>query len=146
MNTVEQIYDSLTDIAETTLGVSWKRLRKVLNPEQNDFRNIEKGYGFRHGAASPDADATKVFVLAQEFELVLAHRAAARDQDGDVQERAHILYDNADEVFKECVRSKLNLPFVTHVDGLGFSEPLVTENGAVVLVASLTVRYFIDPY
>ena len=146
MNTVAEIHDSLVDICETTLGVNWQRLKKVFAPEQNDFRNIEQGFGVRHGAATPDADATKVFVLSQKFDVLLADRAANRDSDLAVQDRLNVLYDKADEIFKEAVRSKLGLTFVTHVDSLEFLEPQMLENGAILLTASLEVRYYIDPY
>lgn len=145
MNYVEQIYDQLVTIAEAEL-VGWQRLKKVFQPEQNDFRNIEMGFGIRHGAAGSDTDATKVFILSQRFEILLVHRAANRDSDLAVQERLHTLYSKADDIFQESVRSKLSLGFVTHVDGLDFAEPSVLENGSVLLVAGMDVRYYVDPY
>ena len=146
MNTVTQIYDSLVTISEGVLGPDWQRLKKVFAPEQNDFRNIEQGFAIRHGAATPDADATKVFILSHKFEILLADRAANRDSDLAIQDRLNVLYDKADEIFKEAVRGKLGLTFVTHVDQLEFLEPQTLENGAILLTASLEVRYYIDPY
>lgn len=146
MNTVGQIYDSLVSISEDTLGVNWQRLKKVFDPTQNDFRNIELGFGIRHDAATPDTDATKVFVLSHKFEILLADRSANRDSDLAIQTRLNSLYDKADEIFKECVRTKINLQFVTHVDNLSFAAPQVLDNGCVLLIASLDVRYYVDPY
>ena len=146
MNTVSQIYDSLVSISETVLGPDWQRLKKVFQPEQNDFRNIELGFGVRHGAATPDTDATKVFILSHKFDILLADRSANRDNDLAIQERLNVLYDKADEIFQEAVKNKLSLSFVTHVDGLEYLDPQLLENGCILLTASLDVRYYIDPY
>jgi len=145
MNLAEQIYDNLVTICEDNL-TGWQRLKKVFDPEQNDFRNIEQAFGVRHGPAGPDTDATKVFILSHTFDIILADRAANRDNDMAVQERLNALYSKADDIFKECVRSKLDLYFVTHVDGLQFQEPAVLENGAILLTISIDVRYYLDPY
>jgi len=146
VNSVTQIYDKLVDISGTTLGVNWQRLKKVFAPEQNDFRNIEQAYAVRHGAATPDADATKVFILSHSFDILLADRSANRDTDLAIQDRLNILYENAEAIFEEAVRTKLSLHFVTHVDGLEYQEPQLLDNGCILLTASLDVRYYIDPY
>ena len=146
MNTVEQIYDSLVSISETALGPTWQRLKKVFKPEENDFRNIEQAFAIRHGAATPDTDATKVFILSHKFDILLADRSANRDNDLAIQERLNVLFDKADEIFQESVKTKLNLHMVTHVDGLEFQEPQLLDNGCILLTASLDVRYYIDPY
>lgn len=145
-NAVEQIYDQLVTLTQTELGAGWQRLKKVFQPEQNDFRNISQGWAIRHGAASPDTDATKVFILSHRFDIILADRAANRDSDLAVQERLNALYSKADDIFKEAVKTKLSLFFVTHVDGLTFAEPQILENGAILLTAGVDVRYYIDPY
>jgi hypothetical protein len=146
MNTVQQIYDQLVTVSQDKLGVNWQRLRKIYDPAQNDFRNIEQAFAVRHQAASSDADATQVYVLTQLFEVLLADRAANRDSDLAIQDRLNVLYDKADEIFKEAVRTKLSLEFVTQVSGLQFREPVLLENGAILLTAGLDVKYYVDPY
>ena len=146
MNLVTQVHDELVSRCGTILGADWVRLKKVFDPTQNDFRSIAKGFGVRHGAASPDADATKVFILSHTFDIVLTSRAANRDSDIEIQTRLNELYSKADDIFKDAVRSKLELYFVTHVDGLKFAEPQVLNNGAILLTASIDVRYMVDPY
>lgn len=146
MNLVEQIYDKLVDISQTKLGVNWQRLKKIYDPAQNDFRNIEQGFAIRHSSAAAESDATKVFILSHQFDILLADRAANRDSDLVIQDRLNALYSMADDIFKECVRTKLSLHFVTHVDSLQFKEPEVLTNGAILLTASLDVRYYLDPY
>jgi hypothetical protein len=146
VNSVEQIYDSLVSISGTALGGSWQRLKKVFQPEQNDFRNIEQAYAIRHSSATPDTDATKVFVLSHKFDIILANRSSNRDTDLTIQETLNQLYTQVETIFEEAVRTKLNLIFVTHVDGLEYLDPQILENGAVLLTASLDVRYYIDPY
>lgn len=146
MNSVTQIYDKIVDITTAQLGVSWQRLKKVFNPEENDFRNIEQGFGVRHGAATPDADATKVFILSHKFDILLADRSANRDNDLAIQDRLNSLYEKAELIFQDCVRTKLDLQFVTHVDGLEYLDPQLLDNGCILLTASLNVRYYIDPY
>lgn len=145
MNTVEQVYDGLVTTCETVLGVNWQRLKKVFDPSANDFRNIEQAFAVRHGAAAPDSDITTVFILSHTFDIILADRAANRDSDLAIQERLNVLYDKADEIFKECLRTKLGICFVTLVTGLRFGEPELLENGAILLTASLDVNYYIDP-
>lgn len=146
MNTTQQVHDQLIAIATAELGPTWQRLKKVFAPEQNDFRNIELGFGVRHGAATPDTDATKVFILSHKFDILLADRSANRDNDLAIQDRLNVLYDKADDIFKTAVRTKLSLDLVTHVDGLEYQEPQILENGCILLTASLDVRYYIDPY
>ena len=146
MNLVEQIYNSVISITETELGSEWQRLRKVFEPAQNDFRNIYQGFGLRHGSAATDSDATRVSVLRHNFDLILAHRAAERDTDLDIQGRLNSLYSSADEIFKELLRSNLNLNFVTLVSNCSLATPEVLENGCVLLTMSFDVNYYVDPY
>jgi len=146
MNYVEQIHDKLLEICQDKMGVNAQRLRKVFDPEQNDFRNIELGYGVRHSAATSDTDATKVFILSHQFDILLADRAANRDHDSAIQDRLNNLYSKADEIFKEAVKNKLGLVFVTFVHSFQFGEPQVLTNGSVLLTASFDVNYYLDPY
>lgn len=146
MNLVEQIYDQLVAISVDKLGGNWQRLKKIYEPAQNDFRNIEQGFAIKHSAAAAESNATKVFILSQQFDILLADRAANRDSDLAIQERLNNLYSKADDIFKECVRTRLSLDFVTHVDSLQFKEPELLTNGAILLTASLDVRYYLDPY
>lgn len=146
MNLVTQIHDKLIDQCEAQLGAGWNRLRKVFEPEQNDFRSIESAFGVRHQAATTDSEATKVFILRQTFEILLVDRATNRDNDQAIQEKINALYAKADDIFKEAVRTKLDLYFVTRVDNLAFETPQVLDNGAALLIASLDVSYYVDPY
>lgn len=145
MNTVEQIYNSIVTINEAEL-TGWQRLKKIFDPSQNDFRNIQQGWAIRHGGASTNSDATQVFNLTHSFELILTNRAAERDTDLDIQTRIHELYTEADDLFKQYVLTKLSLPFVTLVGNPSFAAPEVLENGCIVLTMGFDVNYYIDPY
>lgn len=146
MNTVQQIYDKLSAITQSKMGVSAQRLAKVFEPEKNDLRNIELAWGVRHGPASPDTDAIKRFVLVQKFDIILSDSAANRNNDSDIQTRLNNLYSKADDIFKECIKLKLENYLVTQVNGLEFLEPQVLANGAILLTAGIDVHYHVDPY
>lgn len=143
MNTVEQVYDGLVTTSSSILGANWQRLKKVFDPALNDFRNIEQAFGIRHGAASPQDDITCVYTMDHAFDILLVDRAANRDSDLAIQERLNVLYDKADQIFREAITTRLSLSFVTNVGGLRFGEPELLDNGAILLIASLDVTYFI---
>lgn len=144
MTTVTQVHAALLDTCSVVLGASWQRLKKVFEPAQNDLRNIELGYGVRHGAAGPSEDITVVYSMAHQFDILLTDRSANRDNDLAVQDRINSLYDKADQIFKKALQTRLSLPFVTLVSGLRFEKPELLENGAILLIASLDVNYYID--
>ncbi|MBK9496913.1 MAG: hypothetical protein IPO08_20875 [Xanthomonadales bacterium] len=142
--TVGDVHAALLATCSTVLGAGWQQLKKVFDPAQNDLRNIEQGYGVRHGAASPLENITVVYSMGQQFDIVLTDRAANRDSDLAIQERLNVLYDKADQIFKEALRTRLSLDIVTLVSGLRFEKPELLTNGAILLTASLDVTYYID--
>lgn len=142
--TVGDVHAALLSTCSTVLGAGWQQLKKVFDPAQNDLRNIEQAYGVRHGAASPIENITVVYSMGQQFDIVLTDRAANRDSDLAIQERLNVLYDKADQIFKEALRTRLSLNIVTLVSGLRFEKPELLDNGAILLTASLDVTYYID--
>lgn len=142
MNIVEQIFDSVETIAQATLGGTWKKLPKVLKPEDNDLRTIERGFGVRFGAASAAEGVTRVYTMDHVFELVLGRRAVERNDDGEVLETFNDLYAKADDVFRELVLKKAGLPgIVLLIDKPAMDPPQILANEGAILVMSFVIKY-----
>lgn len=143
MNIVEQIYDQIVILTDLALGTgTYTRLRKVFNPEQNDFRNVNQAFGVRHGSASTADGVTRVYTMDHTFEVLLAKRASSRDTDLTIQETMNELYNKADEVFRTIHLRKLNLPsIVLIVDSPNIGEPEVLDNECVLLTLGFNVKY-----
>lgn len=129
-------------IAAATLGSTWRALRYIYQPERNDGRDSEKGY-----AVAPDLagfDETGVLgyeTLNHEFLLLLSDVVARYDSDDDVQTILNTLYDKGDQVFKQFVTLRMNLPAsVLKVDSRSIEAPVIA-NGAVYLRMRFVVKY-----
>jgi hypothetical protein len=139
---VENIFDAITSLAQTTFGVDYVRLRKVREPEENDFRNIQKAFGVRHGQANSTEGVTRVYTMNQRFEVLIVNAAVDRNDDAAVQDVFHVLYNLADEFLKSAFLTKLGLgSTVLLVDLPELSEPTVLANGAAILIVGFNVRY-----
>jgi hypothetical protein len=142
MNIVAQIHESLTTIAQGILGASWKPMKKVISPEENDMRLIENSFGWRFGDASSVDGITKVYTLDHTFELVLGRRVVDRSDDVQVLTVMKDLYDKADEIFRQVVLKKAGLPsIVLLISEPNIRKPEVLKNEGAVLILSLVVKY-----
>jgi len=142
MNVVEQIYDSITAITQTVLGVEYKPLRRVFNPTLNDLRSSEKAFGVLHGAASSSDGVMRFYTLDHSFQVLLSRRFVDRQDDVAIQETINNLYDHADGLLVEMFLKKLNLTsIVMIVDRPSISEPEILDNQAVLLRVGFNVKY-----
>lgn len=143
MNIVEQIYDSIVTVTDAALGTgTYTRLRKVFQPEENDFRNVNQAFGVRHQSAFSAAGVTRVYTMDHGFEVLLVKRASNRDSDLTVQETINELYDKADDVFRNIHLTKVGLPsIVLIVDTPQIGAPEILENGCVLLTLGFNVKY-----
>ena len=144
-NTVEQIYNAIISEVATVLGATWKRLSKVYEPDQNNLRNLDQGYGVRHAEASTFADAIDSFVLNQKFDVLLAKRASNRDSDITIQSTLNGLYTQGEAIFIRIVDNKLGLSgLVLAIGNLAMEAPKVLNDGCVLLTMSFEVKYAVD--
>ena len=143
---VKRIRDEAEDIAEATLGSGYQKLRHVFNVEKNDLRNTRLGFRVRPLGAIPATTVTKTYTLDHDFELVLTDYAARTDNDLQRIESLDVMYDKADEIFKDYINSKINLAdIVLLVDSPTLLEPeFVNDNKVIVLRMQFTVKWRSD--
>lgn len=140
-NIVQQIYDSITTLTEAELP-SFKKMRRVFAPNENDFRSAKNSFGVIHKSASDAAGVTKVYTLDHSFEVLLMSTFVSGNDDLDKQTVINSLYDAADELLKLFFLSKLGLPgLVLLVSNPAIAEPEILNNEAVVLRVSFDVKY-----
>jgi uncharacterized protein (DUF111 family) len=139
---VNSIFDAIKSEVSTAVGAGWVELRRVLEPEKNDFRTMERGYGVRHGSAFNAAGVTRVYTLDHGFAVILTRRVVSRNDDEEMQEAINDLYDKADEVLKRVFLTKLGLPsLVLNVDTPEIDAPIVLESGGVYIEVRFNVKY-----
>lgn len=140
---VQDILTNVKSTASTVLGALYKELRFVYSIEKNDLRSTEKAYSCRPLSASPAETITRHYTLDHQFELVLTDTIGRADDDTQRFDALHVMYDKADEIFKELVNTKLGLPAtVLLVTSPSMSEPeFINDNKLVILRMQFTVKY-----
>ena len=141
-NIVEQIHDQIKSQTQTELGATWTEMPRVFDPTNNDLRSIKRSFGVLHGAAFSVEGITKVYTLDQTFTVLLATSFSERIDDDATQDEINTLYNQADELLKKFIASKLALPSVVHyVSNPSIDAPEILENSAVLLRVNFDVRY-----
>ena len=139
---VKDIYDALETLVQDTLGASWKKLPRVFEPETNDFRSGENGWGVRRGGASPAEAPLKHYALDHTHEIVLSRTVPNRMNDDEIQNAINDLYLQAQKIFVASLITKLSNPANVMIVNDPFSErPDILVNGTVILVSGFNVRY-----
>ena len=139
---VQSIFEKIESMAQTELGSTWIKLRKVFNPEDNDFRAMEYGFKCLHGSAITADGVTRFYTLDHSFQVLLMRRFVDRNDDANIQITINNLYDKADELLTLFIKSRLELPTtVLHVFNPSLTEPEVLANNAVLLRVGFDVKY-----
>lgn len=141
MNIVEQIHDAIVSLVQTNLP-TYQRLKRIFEPEQNDLRNAEKGFGVRMLSASNRAGPMRHYALDHGFEIVFSRTFQERLDDDKINDVILDLYNQIDTIIVQAFLTKLSLPLVVDlVDSPSISEPQILENKAVILRLQLNVKY-----
>lgn len=141
--TVSDIITQVKSIAAAELGATYQELRYVYDVSGNDIRAGKLAYGVRPLEAETVAGVTREYTLNHRFELILTDTIARANSDEDAQAALGTMYNKADEIFRDMVKSKINLASVV----LGVFEPSMSEpeffneQKLVVLRMQFTVRY-----
>ena len=118
------------------------QLRRVFEPDQNDFRHPNMAYAVSHLDGNPSISITRSYTVDQSYEVLLAKRFVDRSSDEDKQTVINDLYESAHLIFKDLVNTKLGLgTSVLNVEQLGFSSPEILSNEVALLRAQVVVKY-----
>lgn len=109
---VTQIHGAIKSGVASVLGASFHELQDTINLEANNLRVAKNGYAVKHGAIISAAGVTRVYTTDQVFEIILSQTNPRKDNDTSLQTTINELYDLADSIFVELLRTKLNLPGV----------------------------------
>jgi len=141
MNIVEQIHDAIVNLVQANLP-SYQRLKRIFDPEQNDLRNAERGFGVRMLSASTRSGPMRHYALDQGFEIIFSRTFAERLDDDQINEVILDMYNQIDTIIVQSLYTKLSLPSVVDlVDSPAISEPQILQNRAVILRLNLNVKY-----
>lgn len=142
MNIVEQIYDSMTTLVQNQLGVDYKKMRKIFQPDLNDLRSAEKSFAVRHLAANTADGVQRYYTMDHGFEVMVSRVFVDRLDDIQIQEVINELYSKLDDIITEALIKKLGLPsIVMIVSDPSISEPEVLENRSVLMRLQMNVKY-----
>lgn len=140
---VNDIITELKSICSTVLGAEYQLVPFIFDVSKNDSRRSEKAFGVRSLSGTPSESVTKYYTVDQGFEIVLVDTIARTADDSQREDVIGVMYDKADEIFKEIVNTKINLAVnVLVVNGPELSEPeFYDENKLVVLRVGITAKY-----
>lgn len=142
MNIVQQIFDSITSLAQAELGAEWKPMPKIYDPAQADDRRASKAFGVKHGAAQNAEGILRNYTLDHHFDLLLQRTFVEKLDDSAIQAVINELYDKADDCLTEFMLKKLGLPaIVLIVNEPSMPEPEILGNASVVLRVGFNVKY-----
>lgn len=142
-NIVEQIITGVKAVAVAQLGSTYREIPFVYEVEKNNVRTAHLGYGLRPLAADFTTSVNRSYALDHRFELILTNSVARTDSNAQHLTALNTMYDQADEIFKDLVQTKVGLPtLVLNVFDPSLSEPeLLDENKIVILRMQFTVKY-----
>lgn len=133
--TVQDILTQMDAIAVSTLGSSYRKLRRVFDVLENDERDARFGYGSRPLSASPFPGVTGLETLEQEFEFIISDTWARGDSDAEAITSINNMYDKLDSVYKQFISTKINLPgTVVQVGRRSIEEPIVSAIGIFIQI------------
>lgn len=139
---VADITAALKSEIETALGAGWSQLKFVFEPEKNDFRSVQQGYGLIQGPTDPVEGTLRVYTVDQEYRVILTRRVASRLSDRDYETDKNALFENAHKIFQRLVLTKGGLPSkILLIDGPSMSEPEILEEQIALLELSFVVKY-----
>ena len=122
-------------IAQTELGASYQELRFVQDVARNHLRGARLSFGVRPLGAIPVSTVTNYYTVDQTFEIILADSIARKDDDSEKEASLGEMYDQADEIFKAMINSKINLAAsVLSVSQPTYLEPEIYDDQSMVVL------------
>ena len=140
-NEVRDIVDGANALALATLGSPWKELRWLYDLPKNDGNDAQKAYGTRPLEAAPRSTVLGYETLEHKFDFILSDVLAKHESDTEVQDILDTLYEKHRLIWKEFVRTKLNLPTAVLLVDTRTPEAPVILNMTVYLRVSFVVTY-----
>jgi len=111
--------------------------------EKNNLRDAKLAYGVRPLDAANAATLTRSYTLDHGFEVILTDTFARGDSDKQREDSLKVMYDKADEIFKNLVNHKINLASVVlDIQDPSLSEPeFLDDSKFVILRMQYVVKY-----
>lgn len=144
---VQSIVTAMKASVSTVVGAGWDELPFVQDLSKNNKRTSKFAYGVRPLEANPaEGNILRSIFLDHKFEIILTDSIASRGNDLEIMSSLEELYDQADEIFKVLVNSKISLPdLVIVVSEPSMLAPEIIENAKIVaLRLQLKVKYRSD--
>lgn len=142
-NIVEQIIGESKTLIQSELGAGYQELQFIYNVEKNSLRGAKLAWGVRPLEASPAATVVRVYTLDHVFEIILTDTFARGDNDSQREEALNTMYNKADEIFKNLVNHKINLPsLVLNIEEPSLAEPeFLDDHKFVILRMQYVIKY-----
>jgi len=142
-NTVEQILTQTKSIITNALGADYQELRYIYDIEKNNLREARLAYGVHPLDAASADTVTCYYTLDHSFEIILTDTFARGDSDAQRETALNTMYNKADEIFKDMVSRKVNLPtLVLNVFEPGLGNPeFLDDNKFIVLRMGYSIKY-----
>ena len=139
---VTDIFSGIETVVTTNVP-TFKKLPRIYDLEDNDFRRIKDGYAVRHLEALNSETVVREYTLDHRFEVILTTRVIDKKNDTVIQTAINDLYDKADEILADLISTKISLPTtVLVVNDPAINEPELLEgNERVVMRFSFNVKY-----
>jgi len=140
---VSDIVSGVRTVASTALGAGWQTLRNWYEVDKNDVRSAAQAYNVRPLGAIPVDGAMKFYTVDQTFELILTDVIARGHGDSERETALLVLYNKADEIFKDLHNTKVNgTSGVLLVSQPSLAEPeFLDEKKIIVLRMQFVVKY-----
>lgn len=140
---VSDIITGIRSVASTALGAGWQVLRNWYEVEKNDVRSAAQAYNARPLGAIPVDGVMKYYTVDQTFELILTDVIARGHGDSERETALLVLYNKADEIFKDLHNTKVNgTSGVLLVSQPSLAEPeFLDEKKIIVLRMQFVVKY-----
>lgn len=140
---VSDIVTGVRSVASTALGAGWQVLRNWYEVDKNDIRSAALAYNVRPLGAIPVDGVMKYYTVDQTFELILTDVVARGHGDSERETALLVLYNKADEIFKDLHNTKVNgTSGVLLVSQPSLAEPeFLDEKKIIVLRMQFVVKY-----
>jgi len=137
---LSSVLTSLNTQVSTILGSDWKELKYIYDPEKNDHRSQNNGFGVGFSGSATVPGTTKAVTYDSEIFVVLTSQFANRSSDSSQREAISTLLDKKELLDVSIFQKKLNNSAVLLVSEIGTEAPEIIGEGVVMMRFSYTIK------
>lgn len=139
---ISTILDALNTQVQAVIGADWKEMKYIYEPEKNDKRGADKGYGVGVGESDTVEGVTTKITKDTTFFIQLAKRFANRNDDSNERTAINDIYEQLEAIDQQVFERKLGIQTVVFVvQSIGTEAPVNISDDVVMVKANYVIKH-----